>query len=158
MLAAALAATAVGELIVGREQVEGPWWGELLAFLVMTGAVALRRRTVILAAAACGSGLVVQEMLGPAPVVSGFLALLVVVYSGGAHGAARQGVAALIVMLAALTVYPVTEPAARGPRRLGRQPSGIRRRLGTRPAGSPPPAAGDGPGDSACSIGCEPGA
>jgi len=115
VLAAALAATAVGELIVGREQVEGPWWGELLAFLVMTGAVALRRRTVILAAAACGSGLVVQEMLGPAPVVSGFLALLVVVYSGGAHGAARQGVAALIVMLAALTVYPVTEPAARAP-------------------------------------------
>lgn len=103
------------ELTIGQAQVEGPWWGQGVSFLVMTGSVALRRRAVVVAAVACGSALVVQEMLGPAPVVSGFLALLVVVYSGGAHGEARQGVASLIVMLAALAVYPVTEPAARAP-------------------------------------------
>jgi signal transduction histidine kinase len=85
------------------------------SFLVMTGSVALRRRAVVLAGAACGAALVVQEALGPAPVVSGFLALLIVLYSAGAHGERRQGVASLIVLLAALTVYPVTEPSARAP-------------------------------------------
>lgn len=114
-LAAGLAFAALGELVAGREWVEGPWLGQLVAFLVMTGAVALRRQAVVVAATVCGAGLVAQELLGPAPAASGFLALLVVAYSGGAHGAGRAGVAALIVLLAALTVYPVTEPAARTP-------------------------------------------
>ncbi|MGH8938543.1 MAG: DUF7134 domain-containing protein, partial [Actinomycetes bacterium] len=114
-LAVVLGAAAVVELTAVREQVEGPWWGQALCFLVMTASVALRRRAVVVAAAACGSALVVQEALGPAPVVSGFLALLVVLYSGGAHGPGRQGPASLIVLLTALTVYPVTESSARAP-------------------------------------------
>lgn len=107
-LAAVLAAFALLELVAGRDEVAGPWAAQAACFLVLTASLALRRRAVIAAAGLVGTALVVQEMLGPAPVVSGFLAMIVVLYSAGSHAARRPAVVALAIMLAALSVYPLT--------------------------------------------------
>ncbi len=112
-LAALLAAFALLELTVGRDEVEGPWWGQALCFLVLTGSVALRRRAVIAAAALAGGALVVQELLGTAPVVSGFLAMLIVLYSAGAHAPRRTSLVALALFLLALSVHPLTHEESR---------------------------------------------
>jgi signal transduction histidine kinase len=112
-LAAVLAAFALLELTAGRDEVEGPWWGQALCFLVLTGSVALRRRAVIAATTLAGAALVVQELLGTAPVVSGFLAMLIVLYSAGAHAPRRTSLAALAVMLVALSVHPLTHEESR---------------------------------------------
>ncbi len=87
--------------------------GQALCFLVLTGSVALRRRAVIAAAALAGGALVVQELLGTAPVVSGFLAMLIVLYSAGAHAPRRTSLVALVVMLVALSVHPLTHEESR---------------------------------------------
>src|SRR5688572_29038788 len=94
-LATVLAAFALLELTAGRDEVEGPWWGQALCFVVLTGSVALRRRAVIAATTLAGAALVVQELLGTAPVVSGFLAMLIVLYSAGAHAPQRASLVAL---------------------------------------------------------------
>jgi signal transduction histidine kinase len=114
-LAVALSVLALIELIAARERVEGPWWGQLFCFLAMTMSVAYRRSAVVIASTVCGAALVLQELLGPAPAVAGFLALLIVLYSAGAYGVGRQGIVALAVLLAALTVYPLTHPSGLNP-------------------------------------------
>ena len=113
-LATLLGAFALLELIAGRDEVEGSWWGQATCYVVLTGALALRRRAVVAAAALAGAALVVQELLGSAPVVSGFIAMLIVLYSAGAHAARRPAIVALAVMMVALSVYPLTEPETRG--------------------------------------------
>ena len=112
-LAVVLASFAMLELTAGRDEVDGPWWGQAACFVVLTGSVALRRRAVVAAAVLAGAALVVQELLGPAPVVSGFLAMLVVLYSAGAHAARREALVALAVMLVALSVHPLTHEESR---------------------------------------------
>jgi len=113
-LAALLAVFALLELVAGRDEVEGSWWGQAACYLVLTGSLALRRRAVVPAATLAGAALVVQELLGSAPVVSGFIAMLVVLYSAGAHAPRRPAVVGLAVMMVALSVYPLTRPETRG--------------------------------------------
>ena len=113
VLAAIMGLFALIELIAGRDQVEGSWWGHAACYLVLTGSLALRRRAVVAAAVLAGAALVVQELLGPAPVVTGFIAMLIVLYSAGAHAARRPSVIALAVMMVALSVYPLTQPETR---------------------------------------------
>ena len=113
VLAALLGLFALIELIAGRDEVEGAWWGHAACYLVLTGALALRRRAVVAAAVLAGTALVVQELLGTAPVVTGFIAMLIVLYSAGAHAARRPSLVALVVMLVALSIYPLTQPETR---------------------------------------------
>lgn len=100
------------ELAANREQIPA-FPGQVGVFTAMTASVALRRRAPLMAAGVVAAAMAVQTLLGEAPVVGGFVALLVVLYSAGAHLSGSQSVAALGLLLASTAVYPVVEPAAR---------------------------------------------
>ncbi len=79
-----------------------------LVFLPMTGAVALRRRAPLVATVVCGAALAAQTFLGEAPVVGGFLAMLVVLASLGYHADLRRGLVGLAAVAVGALVYDVT--------------------------------------------------
>lgn len=85
--------------------VEGPRWAQHLTFAVMTAAVALRRVRPLAAALLVAGGMAGQTLAGEAPVVGGFLALLVVVASLGYHAGLRSGVVGLLVIAMSATLY-----------------------------------------------------
>ena len=113
-LIAAVALTLVtwAELGANREYVSA-FAGQVAVFSAMTASVALRRREPLLAAGVVAAAMAVQTLLGEAPVVGGFVALLVVLYSAAAHLSGSRSVVALGLLLASTAVYPVVEPAAR---------------------------------------------
>lgn len=90
--------------------VEGPLVQQRLGFLAMTAAPAWRRSTPLVAAAVGSVGMVVQTLAGPVPVVGGFVAILIVTYSLGAHTRGWRPVAGLVIVLAGVHVYPLVEP------------------------------------------------
>jgi signal transduction histidine kinase len=113
-LVAAMALTLVtwAELAANRELVD-EFAGQVAAFTAMTGSVAFRRRAPLPAAGVVAAAMAIQTLLGEAPVVGGFVALLVVLYSAGAHLDGSRSVVALAMLLGSTAVYPVVEPAAR---------------------------------------------
>lgn len=78
-----------------------------LVFAGMTATVALRRRAPMWAAIGCGVALGAQAFAGDAPVVGGFLAMLVVLASLGFHAPVRQGLVGLAAVAAGALVYDV---------------------------------------------------
>ncbi|MGH8882655.1 MAG: histidine kinase dimerization/phosphoacceptor domain-containing protein, partial [Stackebrandtia sp.] len=95
------------ELVAAGDRVAGPVVVQHLVFAVMTGSVALRRRAPLAATLVCAAGMALQTLAGAAPVVGGFLAMLIVVASLGYHAALRAGVIGLSAMAAAATLYDV---------------------------------------------------
>lgn len=100
------------ELAGNREDINA-FPGQVAAFTAMTAAVGLRRRAPMVAVGVVAIAMTVQTVLGEAPVVGGFVALLVVLYSAGAHLGGSRSVTALGALLASTAVYPLVEPAAR---------------------------------------------
>lgn len=88
-----------------RDRIEGSQPGQHLAFLLMTGAVALRRTAPLVATLVCSIGLGLQTALGEAPVVGGFVAMLVVLVSLGYYASSRIGLVGLAVMLCSVLSY-----------------------------------------------------
>ena len=107
VFAAVLTAATQVELVLVADEVHGSLVLQHLCFAVMTAAVALRRRAPLAAGVAGAAGLAAQTAVGVAPVVGGFLALLVVTASMGYHLSARRALVGLAVMGLAGTVYPV---------------------------------------------------
>lgn len=108
LIAASLALFTQYELWVGREEVKGSITLQRGAFAVMTLAVAARRLTPLLALCAVAAALVVQTVFGgDAPVVGGFLAMIIVTHSVATYQERRRAVAGLVVMLAAVETYPL---------------------------------------------------
>lgn len=108
----ALLLTVIGqvELLVGADDVEGPRVLQHLAFVGMTGCLALRRLAPLVAAAVGALALAGQTTLGSAPVASGFLALLVVTYSIATYVDRRSRSAlGLALIVAGVLVYPVVQ-------------------------------------------------
>ena len=99
--------------LAGNREAINAFWGQVPAFTAMTAAVGLRRRAPMVAVGVVAIALTVQTVLGEAPVVGGFVALLVVLYSAGANLGGSRSVTALGALLASTAVYPLVEPAAR---------------------------------------------
>jgi signal transduction histidine kinase len=78
-----------------------------LVFAGLTASVALRRAAPLAASLVCSAGMALQTLAGEAPVVGGFLAMLIVVSSLGYHATLQAGVIGLSAMAAAATLYDV---------------------------------------------------
>ena len=108
LFAGALTAFTQYELWVGRAEVEGSLTLQRGAFAVMTLAVAWRRLAPLVAVCAVAVALVVQTVFGgEAPVVGGFLAMIIVTHSVATYQERLGALAGLVVMLAAVETYPL---------------------------------------------------
>lgn len=105
LLAGVLTVVTQVELLLAAGEVEGPRWVQQVAFTVMTASVALRRVRPLLAALVIALGMAGQTLAGEAPVVGGFLALLVVAASLGYHAGLRSGVVGLAAIAMSATLY-----------------------------------------------------
>ena len=105
LVAAVLTAVTQVEVWAVHERIEGslPW--QHVAFLLMTVSVAVRRIAPLAATIVCSAGLGLQTALGDAPVVGGFVAMLVVLVSLGYYASLRTGVVGLVVMLLSVVSY-----------------------------------------------------
>ena len=77
----------------------------------MTGSLLIRRLRPVAAAATAAAGLAFQTVIGDAPAVAGFAALLIVTYSVAQYADRRRdALLGLLLIVAAVELYPfVTE-------------------------------------------------
>jgi len=107
LLALVLTVTGQGELILLADEVSGSRPLQHLAFAVMTGSLVLRRVRPVATAVTAAAGLSFQTLLGEAPAVSGFAAVLIAVYSAAQYtDRRRDAVLGLLVVVAAVEIYP----------------------------------------------------
>src|SRR5918999_530373 len=102
--AALITVTTQVELLLLEDPIDRPVVQHLV-FAAMTATVALRRKAPMWAAVGCGLALGGQTFAGEAPVVGGFLAMLVVLASLGFHATIRQGLVGLAAVAAGALVY-----------------------------------------------------
>ena len=109
-LAVILTAATQVELQAARG-VQGHMAVQAASFALMTSSVAWRRRAPLVAAIIASAGLSAQTILGgDAPVVGGFIALLIVTYSTGASLTTKQAIWGEIVILCGVFTYPLVNP------------------------------------------------
>lgn len=108
--ALAVLLTVVTQVELSLVAVEGSMVQQRLSFALMTLAVAGRRRVPLVAAAVLSVGMVIQTLAGTAPVVGGFVAMLIITYSLGAHASGWVSTAGLGLVLVGVHVYPLVEP------------------------------------------------
>jgi signal transduction histidine kinase len=107
LLAAVLTVAGQVELLLLAPEVAGSLPLQHAAFAVMTGGLLVRRIRPVAAAATVAAGIAVQTLLGEAPAVAGFLAMLIVVYSVAQYADRRRdALLGLLLILAAVAVYP----------------------------------------------------
>lgn len=106
--------TAAALVVIGQvelamaDTVDGPRVLQHIAFAVIAASIAWRRSAPLAAATTAAAGLAGQTLVGDAPVVSGFLAILVVTASVGAHPRWRRAAAGLALLIASSAVYPLS--------------------------------------------------
>lgn len=106
VLAGLLTASTQLELVLASDDVEGPLALQHAAFAVMTESLVLRRARPLTACVVGTLALAGQTLLGDAPVVGGYLVLLVLTYSVATYAASRRAaVAGLLVLIASVEVY-----------------------------------------------------
>lgn len=97
-----------------NDQVTPPLVAQAACFAAATLVVAGRRVAPLPAVVIAAAALTVQTaFLGEAPVVGGFLAVLLLTYTVAAHSPTRPALAGLAVLAAAVAVEPLVDPAAR---------------------------------------------
>jgi signal transduction histidine kinase len=107
LLAVVLTVAGQVELLLLADEVAGSRPLQHAAFAVMTGGLLVRRIRPVAAAATVAAGIAVQTLLGEAPAVAGFLAMLIVVYSVAQYADRRRdALLGLLLILAAVAVYP----------------------------------------------------
>jgi signal transduction histidine kinase len=105
----ALLLTVVGqvELLLLADEVQGPRLLQHLAFAVITGSLVARRSRPVAATVVGSAGLAFQTLLGEAPAVAGFAAILILTYSVAQYADRRRdAVLGLVAVLAGIEVYP----------------------------------------------------
>jgi signal transduction histidine kinase len=111
LLALALTLAAQLELVVFAGEVVEQLPLQIAAFLLITGSLVLRRIRPLAAACTVAVGIAFQTVLGDAPVVSGYAALLIVTYSVAQYADRRRdAVLGLLAILTAIEVYPFVRP------------------------------------------------
>ena len=107
VLALALTVAGQAELLALADEVAGSRPLQHAAFAVMTGSLVVRRLRPVTTAATAAGGLAFQTLLGEAPAVSGFAAVLIAVYSVAQYADRRRdAVLGLLAILLAVEVYP----------------------------------------------------
>ena len=107
LLALALTAVCQAELLMAADEIAGSRVLQHLAFAVITGAVAVRRRRPLLGAVLVGVGLTGQTVIGEAPVAGGYIAVFILTYSVATYVASRREAAfGLLAILLSIAVYP----------------------------------------------------
>ncbi len=104
----ALVLTVVGqvELVLMADEVVGSRPLQHVAFALMTGALVARRARPLTAAVAGAVGLTFQTLIGDAPAVAGYAAVLILTYSVAQYADRRRdAVLGLLAMLAAIESY-----------------------------------------------------
>ncbi len=104
----ALVLTVVGqvELVLMADEVVGSLPLQHAAFALMTGSLVARRARPLSAALAGAVGLTFQTLLGDAPAVAGYAAVLILTYSVAQYADRRRdAVLGLLAMLAAIESY-----------------------------------------------------
>jgi signal transduction histidine kinase len=104
----ALVLTVVGqvELLVLADEVEGSVPLQHLAFAVVTGALVARRVQPLTAVVTGAVGLTFQTLIGDAPAVAGFAAILILTYSVAQYADRRRdAVLGLLAVLASVESY-----------------------------------------------------
>ena len=108
LLALALTVAGQVELLLLADDVVGSRPLQHIAFAVMTGSLVLRRLRPVIAAATSAAGLAFQTLLGEAPAVSGFAAVLIATYSVAQYADRRRdALLGLVAIVAAIELYPV---------------------------------------------------
>jgi len=107
LLALVLTLAAQVELVILAPDVLDQLPLQIVAFTVMTGSLAIRRLRPLTAAVVVAVGLAFQTVLGDAPVLSGFVAVLIVTYSVAQYADRRRDAfLGLLAIVAAIEVYP----------------------------------------------------
>jgi signal transduction histidine kinase len=95
------------ELLLLAGEVRGPRALQHLAFAVITGSLAARRTRPLTATVVGAAGIAFQTVLGDAPAVAGFAALLILTYSVAQYADRRRdAVLGLVAVLVSVEVYP----------------------------------------------------
>ncbi|WP_062317871.1 sensor histidine kinase [Demequina maris] len=106
-LAAVLTVVAQVELALA-DDVEGSRAWHAAGFALVTGAVALRRRAPLAAAAAGAIGITMSTLAGEVPgPVAPLLSLILVTYAVASYSSMRRALAGLAIVVAAILVYPL---------------------------------------------------
>lgn len=107
LLATALAAVAQVELLLVADRIDHPGWHHLVELLILP-ALALRRMAPLAASAIAGVSLALEPVLGPAPVATPYLCLLLLLASVGWYASLRSGLIGVGLVLAGGLVYDFT--------------------------------------------------
>ncbi|MGY1885187.1 sensor histidine kinase [Blastococcus sp. SYSU DS0753] len=104
----AVGLTVAGQVeLLAADELGGPRGLQHVAFAVMTASLVARRARPVGAAVVGAAGLAFQTVLGEAPAVAGFVAVLVLTYSVAQYADRRRdAVLGLLAVLAAVQVYP----------------------------------------------------
>lgn len=94
------------ELLLAADRLSLPL-AQHVTFVLVTAPVTVRRQAPLTATLVCALGMALQTLAGPAPVVGGFIAVLVVVGSLGFHADLRRGLSGLVAMGAAVSLADV---------------------------------------------------
>ncbi|MGH3457552.1 sensor histidine kinase [Aeromicrobium sp.] len=93
------------ELVLAADRVEGSLLVQHVVFAVATACVALRRRAPLLGCLVFAVAFTLQTLEGEAPVVGGFLAMLILLVSLGFHATWRKGVVGVLAIAGAALSY-----------------------------------------------------
>lgn len=109
-LLVAVAATVVAEaeLALAADRIEAPLLGHVLVNLLVLPALAVRRSRPLSAALIGSLSMLLQPLVGPAPVATGFLVLLAVLVSLGWYADLRRGVLGVSAVVAGGLVFDAT--------------------------------------------------
>jgi signal transduction histidine kinase len=107
LLATALAALAQVELFLTADQIDHPGWHHLVELLILP-ALALRRIAPLAASAIAAVSLGLEPFIGPAPVATPYLCLLLLLASVGWYASLRTGLMGVGMILGCLLIYDFT--------------------------------------------------
>jgi signal transduction histidine kinase len=107
LLATVLAAFAQVELFLTADRIDDPGWHHLVELLILP-ALALRRIAPLAASAIAAVSLGLEPFIGPAPVATPYLCLLLLLASVGWYASLRTGLMGVGMILACLLVYDFT--------------------------------------------------
>jgi signal transduction histidine kinase len=107
LLATVLAGLAQVELVLTADRIDSPGWHHLAELLILP-ALALRRIAPLAASAIAAVSLGLEPLLGPAPVATPYLCLLLLLASVGWYASLRTGLMGVGLILAGGLVYDFT--------------------------------------------------
>jgi signal transduction histidine kinase len=95
------------------EEVEEPFWLQVVSFLAITVPVAWRRRAPLAATAVVAVGFSVQTVAGQAEVLGGFVAAILITYAVAAHEDRRGALVGALLVVVGVVLSALYDPANR---------------------------------------------